>query len=194
MSAKTMALVVGLAISVCRPAYAGDNVTPPAVPTDIQVPQGYKPFLVAHAIGTQNFICVPAATPAGVDWIFIGPQATAFDAALEQIITHAQSVNPATGAIDAVWQSSKDTSAVWAVKDRESTDPAFVRPGAIAWLRLHVKGAQLGPLGGDRLWETEYIQRVNTIGGAKPPVSDCTPSAFYARKLVYYEADYYFYR
>jgi len=194
MSGKTMALVVGLAMSVWRPAYAGNNVPPPAVPTEIQVPQGYKPFLVGHATGTQNFICVPAATPAGVDWIFIGPQATAFDERLEQIITHAQSVNAVTGAIDAVWQSSKDTSAVWAAKDRESTDSAFVRPGAIAWLRLHVTGAQLGPLGGDRLAKAEYIQRVNTMGGAKPPLSECTPSVFYTRKLVYYEADYYFYR
>jgi hypothetical protein len=192
MSAKTMALVVGLAIGVCSAAHAGDDVTPPAVPSDIQV-LGYKPFLVAHAVGTQNLICVPAATPAGVDWVFIGPQATAFDNELEQIITHAQSVNP-VGVIDAVWQSSKDTSAVWATKDGESTDPNYVTPGAIAWLRLRVTGAQLGPLGGDRLWETKYIQRVNTIGGAKPSLSACMPSAFYTRKLVYYSADYYFYR
>jgi hypothetical protein len=193
MSGKMMALAVGLAITVCSPAYAGDEIAAPAVPADIQV-LGYKPFLVAHAVGTQNFICVPAATPAGVDWIFIGPQATAFDSGLEQIITHAQSVNPVSDVIEAVWQSSKDTSTVWATKDGESTDPNYVRPGAIAWLRLRVTGAQLGPLAGDRLSQAKYIQRVNTIGGAKPSLSGCMPSAFYTRKLVYYEADYYFYR
>jgi uncharacterized protein DUF3455 len=194
MFAKRVALLVGLAIALTGRAYAAGPITPPAVPADIQVPEGLRPFFVAHAIGTQNFICVPAPTPSGVDWIFIGPQATGFNGDFEQIITHAQSVNPVTGTIDAVWQGSKDTSAAWAVKDRESSDPNYVTPGAIPWLRLRVTGAQLGPLGGDKLTLAKYIQRVNTVAGAKPALSDCTPSAYYTRKLVYYEADYYFYR
>jgi hypothetical protein len=193
MFAKRVALLVGLAIALTGPAYAAGPIPPPAVPADIQVPEGFQPFLVAHAIGTQNFICVPAPTPSGVDWIFIGPQATGFNADFDQIITHAQSVNPVSGGIEAVWQS-KDTSAVWAVKDRESSDPNYVTPGAIPWLRLRVTGAQLGPLGGAKLTPAKYIQRVNTVAGAKPALSDCTPSAYYTRKLVYYEADYYFYR
>jgi hypothetical protein len=61
-------------------------------------------------------------------------------------------------------------------------------------LLLRVSGRQLGPLGGDKLVGTQYIQRVNTIGGAKPSLSECTPAVFNTRKLVYYEADYYFYR
>src|SRR5512141_1924341 len=42
------------------PAYA-EAITPP-VPGNIQVPTGNKLFLVGHAVGTQNYICVPSGT------------------------------------------------------------------------------------------------------------------------------------
>ena len=44
-------------------AYA-DAVTPPPVPANIQVPAGNKAFLVGHAVGTQNYICLPAGVDA----------------------------------------------------------------------------------------------------------------------------------
>ena len=194
MSRKAAALLMGLAIAVCENAAAAERITPPAVPDNIRVDDELQPFFLAHAIGTQNFICVPAATLAGVDWVFIGPQATGFDDEFAQTLTHFASVNPVTGAIDATWQSSKDTSAVWATKVAESLDANYVQPGAIAWLKLRVTGAQLGPLGGVKLTSAKYIQRVNTAGGAKPSLGECTPAAFYTRRLVSYEADYYFYR
>jgi hypothetical protein len=194
MSAKTMALVVGLAIGVCSAAHAGDDVTPPAVPSDIQV-LGYKPFLVAHAVGTQNFICAPAATPSGLDWLFIGPQATLFDDDIEQTFTHFHSKNTeASGAIQATWQHSRDSSAVWATRHSGSLDPLYVAPGAIEWLLLDVSGSALGPMGGDKLSGAKFIQRVNTVGGVKPASSECTLSTLNTRRLVAYEADYYFYR
>jgi hypothetical protein len=194
MSGKTFALVAGLAIALSVPVMAADQIVPPSVPSEIAVSGSYKPFFVGHAIGTQNFICVPAPTTAGVDWVFIGPQATLFDNDLEQVATHFHSVNPESGTIQAAWQSSKDTGAVWATLDRESVDPNYVRPDAISWLRLLVSGKQAGPLGGNKLTSAKYIHRVNTIGGKKPALSECTSSVFYTRRLVYYEADYYFYR
>ena len=194
MSRTTMTLIVGLTLGVCHTARAAEPITRPAVPANIRVDDAYKPFLVAHAFGTQNYICVPAATPAGVDWIFIGPQATLFDTDGEQTLTHFHSVNPTPAAIEATWQMSRDSSAVWATRVDGSTDANYVAPGAIEWLLLHVSGRRLGPLGGAKLVPAVYIQRVNTLGGAKPRLSDCTPQVFYTRKLVDYEADYYFYR
>jgi hypothetical protein len=198
MSGNTVAFVMSLTIAMSGALQAAEAITPPAVPTEIEVPAGSTPFLVGHAVGTQNFICAPAGTPTGVDWLFIGPQATIFDREGEQILTHYQSKNPYEDdpiqAIQATWQHSRDTSAVWAVKFRGSTDPTYVAPGAIEWLRLDVTGAEVGPTGGDKLSKALFIQRVNTVGGRKPPSSECTPGTLNNRKLVYYEADYFFYR
>ena len=195
MSWKRIALVVSAVAALSAALHADGRIAPPSVPTDIEVTGGYTPFLRGHAIGTQNYICASAATPSGLDWVFIGPQATLFGADGEQIVTHFHSTNPFhSDAIEATWEHSRDTSAVWAVKDRGSSDPAYVSPGAIEWLRLRVTGAQVGPTGGDKLTRALFIQRVNTVGGVKPPAAECTALSLNTRRLVPYEADYYFYQ
>jgi hypothetical protein len=197
MSWKRIALVVATTGALGSPAQAGPKVvvSRPSVPTNLEAPAGFEPFLVRHASGTQNYICVPAATPTGGDWLFLGPQATVFKADGQQDLTHFLSRNPFKGdALHATWQHSGDTSVVWATKYQGSTDPAYVAPGAIEWLLLEMTGAQVGPTGGGKLAATRFIQRVNTVGGLKPAAGDCTASTVYARRLVDYEADYYFYR
>lgn len=195
MSLKTIASVVVLVLHALGIAHAADRIVPPAVPSNIEAGAGYRPFLWGHAVGTQNYICAPAATASGVDWLFIGPQATIFGPEGQQILTHFQSKNPFQGdAIQATWQTSRDSSAVWATKHSGSTDPLYVSPNAIEWLLLDVTGTQFGPDGGDKLARTLRIQRVNTVGGVKPPAADCTAATVNTRRLVAYEADYYFYR
>jgi hypothetical protein len=195
MSWKKAALVVGLAIAARGTAGAADRITPPAVPEGLEVSAPYKPFLVGHAVGTQNWICVAAATQTGGEWFFIGPQATVFNADLQQIITHFHSKNPdQDDDIQATWQYSRDSSAVWATKFRGSSDPNYVAPGAIEWLLLQVTGNALGPTGGDKLAGTKFIQRVNTMGGMKPNEFECSVRTINTRRFVNYEADYYFYQ
>src|SRR5262245_17921963 len=189
------ALIVALTIALGSSVHmhAADRLVPPAVPPELVVEEGFQLFFVAHAIGSQNYICAPAAT--GVDWLFIGPQATGFDADGKQVLTHFQSKNPLQGnAFHATWQHSRDTSRVWATRFRGSVDPAYVASDAIEWLLLEVSGDQVGPDGGDKLSVTRFIQRVNTAGGLKPPSTECTPQTLNTRKMVNYEADYYFYR
>jgi hypothetical protein len=196
MSGKKIAstLVAIVAFGLGSAAHAAGGLTPPSVPGDIEVPVGHKLILIGHAVGTQNYICAPAATSTGVDWFFTGPQATLVDAYGQQIATHFLSSNPfQNNALHATWQHSRDTSIVWAKKLRGSIDPAYVAPGAIEWLLLEMTGAQVGPFGGEKLSPTTFIQRVNTVGGVKPPVSECTASTINARRFVPYEADYYFY-
>ena len=188
-------LVATFASALSATARGEDRLAAPAVPAGLEVPAPYRPYLEAHAAGTQNYICAPAATASGVDWLFIGPQATLFDGDLDQTLTHFQSRNPfAADAIQATWQSSRDSSAVWATKHSGSTDPLYVAPDAIEWLLLDVTGSAFGPGGGDKLGRTAFVQRVNTIGGVKPPSSQCTAATLNTRRLVSYEADYYFYR
>lgn len=195
MSAKRTTFIVALAVAASGAVHAADRISRPAVPSILEVGDQYKPILWTHAVGTQNYICAPAATATGVDWLFIGPQATGVGTDVEQILTHFQSKNPFQGdVIHATWQHSRDSSAVWAKKYQGSSDPDFVAPDAIEWLLLEATGTQVGPTGGVKLAGTKFIQRINTVGGLKPPASECTAATVNTRKLVSYEADYYFYQ
>lgn len=188
MTVSKMTILACLAASAAVSAAAGEHVTPPEVPANLEVPAGQKPFRMWHATGTQNYICLAA----GQAWTFIGPQATLFDDDNDQTLTHFLSPNPVEGGVArATWQHSKDTSAVWAMAIQSSTDPAFVTPGAIPWLLLRVVGAAAGPAGGEKLVPTTFIQRVNTAGGSAPSPT-CSQTG--ARAFVPYETDYVLYK
>ena len=55
------ALAVAFTVSLSQPAHA-NQVTPPPVPPNIQVPPGHKAFLEGHGVGTQNYICLPSGS------------------------------------------------------------------------------------------------------------------------------------
>ena len=186
------ALAVAFTVSLSQPAHAA-QVTPPPVPADIQVQAGEKAFFEGHAVGTQNYICLPSGT--SFAWIFFAPQATLFNDKDEQVITHFLSPNPfESGTLRATWQHSRDTSTVWALAIASSSDPAYVAPGAIPWLLLDVIDAQEGPTGGQKLTVTTSIQRVNTSGGVAP-LTGCTLATDVGKKaFVPYTADYFFYK
>jgi hypothetical protein len=187
------ALAAAFAISPSQPTSAAGDKVPP-VPAAIQVPAGNKLFRVGHAIGTQNYVCLPSGS--GVKFTLFTPQATLFEKHKE-IMTHYFSPNPSEGGtIRATWQHSNDTSMVWGeVKPgNSSTDPAYVAPGAIPWLLVTVVGYQDGPGGGDKLAETTFIQRLNTSGGVAPSTG-CSSSADVGKTaFVPYTTDYYFYK
>jgi hypothetical protein len=193
MSWKITILFAALATALPNAAAQPDTLTPPSVPSNLEVPAGYKPFMIASAAGTQNYICLPSAT--GVSWAFLGPQATLFGERDEQVTTHFLSGNPGENYVArATWQHSRDSSAAWAVAIESSTDPAWVAGGAVPWLLLRVVGTQYGPGWGDRLVRTAFIQRVNTAGGVQPS-EGCSQTADIGRRaLVPYTTDYVFYR
>jgi hypothetical protein len=172
----------------------GDEIKPPPVPANIQVPPGNRPFFVGHAVGTQNYVCLPSGTT--FKYTLFTPQATLFNDFEKEVTTHYFSPNPLeTGTIRATWQHSRDTSTVWGAvpPGDSSTDPNFVKPGAIAWLRVTVVGAEEGPNGGDTLVKTTFIQRLNTSGGLAP-ATGCASLADVGRQaFVPYTADYFFY-
>jgi hypothetical protein len=184
-------LAAAFTIAMPRPAHAR-RVTPPRVPANIQAPAGSKAFLEGHAVGTQNYICLPS--PSGFTWTFFGPQATLFNDDYEQVVTHFLSPNPfENGTPRATWQVSGDTSTVWAVSSLSSSDPRFVAPGAIPWLLLQVMTLN-GPTGGHKLASTIAIQRLNTSGGMAPATGCGLSTDVGKRALVPYTADYFFYK
>ena len=182
---------------------AAQRVTPPTTPIDIAVPEGNSPFLVGNAVGTQGYTCLPTAN-GGTAWSTTArPEATLFTKFFGQeiqIITHFTSINenpkpdvtvPLSG--NATWQSSFDTSKVWAAAVGHidaGTDPASCpNKGAIQCLLLKSLGNQQGPTGGRLLDNVSFVQRLNTKGGSAP-TSTCTVGQ---TQLQGYTADYYFF-
>jgi len=195
-----MAALLGLGLTAAGQAVSAQQVTPPNVPNQLEIP-GNTAFLVGHATGTQNYVCLPAPPPAtGFAYVLFTPEATLFDDHGKQIITHyfSPNLNPdqgeVKGTIRATWQTS-DTSIVWAkatASATHATDPGFVADGAVAWLTLARVGTQNGPRGEDTFADVSFIQRLNTHGGLAP--ADCTALANVGKTAFRpYTADYFFF-
>jgi hypothetical protein len=182
-----------------------DEVQPPDVPFDLKVPEGNVAFLKGAATGTQNYACTTAGT--GFAWVLFTPEATLFNNADKQTITHffgpdADPRDPntdprveAAGAIRAAWQA-RDSSTVWArvfPPSKPSFDARFVRANSVPWLLLETTGVQEGPRGGDLLTQTTFIQRVNTDGGLAPETGCAQLSDVGKKAFVHYTADYFFF-
>jgi hypothetical protein len=199
------ALVLGFALGTVTNA-AAQKVTPPNTPDTITPQQGNTAFLVGHAFGTQGYTCLPSST-GGAAWSTSArPEATLFTDVFGrpvQIITHFASIdanpnafasNPVPLAGSATWQSSFDTSKVWAQKVGSidgGTDPdSCPNTGAIPCLLLQSIGNEEGPTGGKLLAGVTFVQRLNTKGGAAPT----TACSVGQTQLVPYTADYYFFR
>src|SRR5262245_36820508 len=68
-------------------AAAKDGSIPlPSVPDVVKVEDGNEVYLVGHATGTQNYVCLPSGS--GVAYSLFTPEATLFDDRGGQIITH----------------------------------------------------------------------------------------------------------
>jgi hypothetical protein len=201
------ALMLGCALGTVTNA-AAQNVTAPPTPTLITPPAGNRAFLLGHALGTQGYVCLPQG--AGASWTVNAarPEATLFQSFYGQdfqIITHFLSPNANPNGIaaplfgNATWQSSLDSSRVWAqVLNMNAigagTHPSCPNSGSIACLLLQTVGSQEGPTGGKILANTTFVQRLNTNGGSAPADGCSTTADVGKQTLVPYTADYYFYR
>jgi hypothetical protein len=210
------ALVLGSAFGTVARARA-QNITSPTTPSLITPPAGNSAFLLGHALGTQGYVCLPTSPGASTaSWTVKGarPEATltqSFFGQDFQIITHFLSpdASPNDAAPkpipfgSATWQSSFDSSKVWAQVPIINTIPASIpagshpscpNTGAIACLLLQSIGSQQGPTGGKILSQTTFVQRLNTKGGSAP-ADGCSVSTDVGNQtLVPYSADYYFFR
>ncbi len=208
------ALALGCAF-IMIPGAGAQSLTPPATPTGITPPAGNSLFLVGHALGTQGYVCLPTAAGASTaSWTAKGarPEATLFQTIFGQtfqIITHFLSPNTNPNDIapkplpfgNATWQSSFDSSKVWAavLDPRKNAIPAgsdasCPNTGSIACLLLTSIGSEQGPSGGRSLSKTTFIQRLNTAGGSAPEDGCSTSTDVGNQVLVPYTADYLFYQ
>ncbi len=187
------------------------GLQPPPTPAALTPPDGNVRFVTAHAVGTQDYICVGSADGSTSSWLFFGPQATLsipLGSVNLQVFTHFLSPVPganlaplpactlsfATGTLDCpTWQSSWDSSAVWGEKVGSvpaGSDLSCPNAGAIPCLLLKAVQTRRGQFGPGYLSRTTYVQRLNTRGGAAP-VTSCKAGD---QALVPYSADYTFFQ
>lgn len=176
-------------VAMTAPALAHKPIAVPSVPPNIAVRPPNRPFLVGHAFGTQNYVCLPSGNQ--FKFVLFTPQATLFDDDGKQIATHFFSPDPddPLGTIRATWQHSRDTSAVWGKV--VPGDNATVDPAAIDWLRVTPTANEGAP--SSVLARTTFIQRVNTAGGLAPPTGCSSAADVGKTAFVPYSADYIFY-
>ena len=181
----------------------------PSPTTTIPPPAGNSAFLLGHGVGTQGYVCLPTGV-GGASWTVNNarPEATLFTRVFGeavQIITHFLSpvVNPndigpkPSRFGDVTWQSSFDSSRVWAQKQKSvtaGTEASCPNSGAIDCLLLQVIGSDEGPTGGRLLTKTTFIQRLNTNGGSAPATGCLVTGDVGRQVLVPYSADYFFFR
>jgi len=170
-----VAIVAAAAVwPLAQLAYAGPSA--PDVPAKIQVDEGYKVFLVGHAIGVQIYTC--KATPTGYSWGSSTPRADLYGDSGQVIATHYGGPT---------WEAKDGSKAIGTRVDGVTVDTT-----AIPWLLLSAT-TSAGP-GGDRLVPTAFIQRVATVGGLPPAAADCNAETVGTVEEVDYTADYYFWK
>jgi Protein of unknown function (DUF3455) len=171
-------------------------------------PQGNSEFLATKGVGTQGYVCLPSGSGVSFTVNNARPEATLFAniyGEAFQVITHFLSpvenpnnVGPNPPRFgDATWQSSFDSSRVWAQKSNFITagsDASCPNAGAIDCLLLQTIGTAQGPTGGKTLTRTTFIQRLNTKGGSAPATGCSTSADVGKQALVPYSADYIFFR
>ena len=188
-----LAAVIASGLAGTVPAASAGVGAMVEAPESLKVAEGHAAFLVGHAAGTQNYVCLPSED--GVKFKLVTRHATIFDADRAKIGTHYFGPNPAEdGTIRAVWQDSNDTSRIWGRPMRKSADAKFVAPDAIAWGLVEVVGEAEGPHSNQTMMGTTYIQRVNTGGGKAPEMGCASTEDIGASAFIPYTADYIFHK
>lgn len=149
----------------------------PDVPEAIAAPPNENVVLVAHASGSQIYVC-KAGADQKLSWTLKGPDAKLSDASGKSIGRHFPSTSgPA-------WNYT-DGSEVIGKKEASADAPD---PADIPWLRLKATGHS----GNGILSHVTTIQRIHTNGG-QPTATGCDDALRGAEHNSPYSADYYFY-
>lgn len=161
-------------------------VLPTNVPAGIVVAQDATLLRSLHAVGTQNYRCTETPGQAGADptfgWVFVAPVADLFNSCGTKVGSHfavADSDPPAPE-----WKYEVDGSGVIGL--RLAAAPVN---GAIPELLLKEDGHR----GAGVFAGVTFVQRLQTVGGLAPAVTECTAENVDEVVEVPYSAQYYFY-
>ena len=149
------------------------------LPGNLDVPAGNRLFLHVYAKGVQIYRCTQDKNDTNrYVWTFVAPDADLFTSADYKTATGKHYAGPA-------WEGS-DGSKVTGKKLQQADAP---EAGAIPWLLLSA-----AEVSGSGIFSgTTFIQRVNTHGGASPPVT--AGRQHVGQEIdIQYTAEYLFYR
>ena len=150
------------------------NTARPDVPAKLAAPVNEEVVLIAHASGSQIYVCQPGSDEK-LSWTLKAPDAELADAK-GKIIGH-HSAGPS-------WKLTDGSEVTAKASARENAPDTADVP----WLLLNVSGHT----GGGALAKVTTIQRIHTKGG-QPPASGCDEGHRGAESKSPYTADYYFY-
>ncbi|HMD30392.1 MAG TPA: DUF3455 domain-containing protein [Candidatus Acidoferrales bacterium] len=170
MTAFTEAIVFFAVLSLLT----GQGKLPEDVPENLKAPAGEELVLVAHATGSQIYVC-QAGTDQKFSFVLKAPEAKLLDAHGDTIGSHYG--GPA-------WKLNDGSEVTGKMLARHDAPDA----GSIPWLLVTVAGHS----GSGLLSRVTTIQRLHTKGG-QAPSSGCEESKKGAEIKVPYTADYYFY-
>jgi len=168
-----MRVAIGLLLGLALQAN-GQMIPSPTVPEKIKAPGGEAVVLMAHASGSQIYVC-QAGTDGKFAWTLKAPDAELRDNQGAVIGSHYGGPT---------WKY-KDGSTVAGKAAARVDSPDS---GSIPWLLVTATGHS-----GDGLFSrVTSIQRVNTKGGAAP-ADTCDATKQGAESKSAYTADYYFF-
>jgi hypothetical protein len=162
-----------------RLAPTGEIARPMMPDRSLDPPANQVPVLVAYGQGVQRYVCKEKEQAKGsFEWVLKEPQAKLSDAAGHPIGSHAAGPS---------WQLADGSKAVR--KKLVASVPALAAD-AVPWLLLAIDSSGKGALAG-----TEYVQRVDTVGGMAPatPATSCDAAHAGATQDIEYRATYVFY-
>jgi hypothetical protein len=162
-----------------RVAPSGELARPMMPDRSLDPPANQVPVLIAYGQGVQRYVCKEKEQARGsFEWVLKEPQAKLSDAAGHPIGSHAAGPS---------WQLADGSKAVR--KKLVASVPALAAD-AVPWLLLAIDSSGKGALAG-----TEYVQRVDTVGGVAPaaPAASCDAAHAGATQDVEYRATYVFY-
>jgi hypothetical protein len=153
---------------------AGQHIVRPDVPAKIAAPANEQVVLMAHASGSQIYVC-QAGADQKLAWTLKAPEADLSDAKGANIGRHFAGPT---------WKHSDGSEVTGKAAAREDAP----EPGAIPWLLVNVTGHT----GSGVLTRVTSIQRIHTKGG-QAPATGCDDSHSGGEVKVPYTADYYFF-
>jgi hypothetical protein len=153
----------------------GQPATRPDVPDKIRAPAGEEVVLVAHASGSQIYVC-QAGADGKLTWALKAPEAELHDQQGGVIGRHYAGPT---------WKDNDGSEVTGKAVARVDSPDADSIPWLLVTFTGHSGNGVLSPV--------TTIQRIHTKGGLAPAASDCNAAKQNAEVKSSYTADYYFY-